>query len=92
MRHFLVFGSVTALALGVLETATMGVLVASSGSSQRRPAGRVCARITAIDISSIAVAADRYLVVTADTVVETGSVLHRRLQPMRTGTKGEMDT
>ena len=92
MRHFLTSGPVTTLALGVLQTAATGVLVASSGSSQRRPAGRVCARFTAIDIAPIAVTADRYLAVTADTVVETGSVLHRRLQPMRTGTKGKMDT
>jgi len=92
MRHFLTLRSVTTLAFGVLQAAATGVLIAPSGSSQRRPAGRACARITAIDIAPIAVTADRYLVATADTVVEAGSVLHRRLQPMRTGTKGKMDT
>ena len=69
MRHFLAPTAVTALTLSMLETAATGSLIAFSGGSLRRSAGQVCARLTAIDIAPVAVTADRYLAVTAGTVV-----------------------
>ncbi len=78
MRHFLASGSVTALALSVIKAATTGVLIASSGRFERFSTGQICTRRPAIDITPVAVTADRHLAVAADTVVETGSVLHRQ--------------
>ena len=78
MRHFLAPGSVMALAFGVLETAATGTLIAFAGGSERCAAGPIRTRLTAIEIAPIAVTADRDLAVTAGTVVETGSVLHRQ--------------
>ena len=92
MRHFLASGSVTTLALSVIEAAATGTLIAFAGGSERCAAGPIRTRLTAIDIAPIAVTADRDLAVTAGTVVEAGSVLHRRLLPMRTGINGSLDT
>jgi hypothetical protein len=78
MRHFLASGSVATLALSVIEAATTGALIAVAGGSERCAAGQIRTRLTAIDIAPIAVTADRNLAVTAGTVVETGSVLHRQ--------------
>jgi len=69
MRHFLASGSVTTLALSVLETAATGALIAFSSRLERCATGYSSARITAIDIAPVAVTADRYLEVTAGTVV-----------------------
>ena len=69
MRHFIASGSVTTLAISVIETAPTGALIAFSSRLERCTTGQVCARLTAIDIAPVAVTADRYLAVTAGTVV-----------------------
>jgi len=91
MRHFLVFGSVTALAFGVLQTAPAGSLIALSGRSQRQVPSSLGAATSAIDVSAITIAADHHLAVAAGTVVQTRRRLHRRQGPMRAGLKGKMD-
>ncbi len=83
MRHFFTAGPVTALTLGVFETATAGPLVAFSSRSQRLIPGQLSATLATIHIAPVTVAADSYLAVAEGTVVKAGSVLHRQQGPMR---------
>ncbi len=69
MRHFLISGAVATLTLCVLQTATIGVLIAFSSRSQRLIPGYVGAVPAAIDITPVTVAADGDLAMAVGTVV-----------------------
>jgi len=86
MRYFLWLARPEAtLALGVTEPTTAGGAVAAGGPAQGERSGVGGAAIGTIDVSTIAVPAEDHLGVTAGTVVQAGTGIHRRTGPMGAG-------
>lgn len=71
MRHVLLSGAVTTAAGGVLEAATATALVAFARLAQRVTPRRFRAITRAVELASVAVAADEYLDPTTRTEKES---------------------
>ena len=89
MRHFLLPGTVAALAFGVPKATPAGALVPAAGRLLGKPAGGGGASLSTVDIAAVTEAADDNLPPTTGTVVKTGRVLHRQPGPMRAGKMAE---
>jgi hypothetical protein len=84
MRHFLLSLAIAPLPLGVLKASPVSLLVAFTGRAKGVPACKIGATFRAVDIAPVTPSADHHLAVAASTVIQAGSVLHRRKTPMRT--------
>ena len=60
MRHFLLFGTVATLALGVFVAAWQTCLIALSGGLEGLGAGQLCAVTGTVALTAVAVTADQY--------------------------------
>ena len=60
MRHFFVFGPVTALALGVGMTASPAGLIAATGGTDSGASSLLRTRLGAVALAAVAVAANQY--------------------------------
>jgi len=65
MRHFLLPGTIAALARGVRQAAVAARLVTARRRALRLPPGLLRAVLAAVDLPAIALAAQRYLQATA---------------------------
>ena len=65
MRHVLVSNTVTTVAFGVLEAAATATLIAPARFAYAVTAGRLRTAVCAVDLASVAVAANQYLRPTA---------------------------
>jgi len=88
MRYFLLAGTKSTLALGVVETSTTGCPVARIGATKGRPASQDRAAIGAVHIAAITPTAQHHLAVTARTIEQSGGQLHRHPVPMSAGKTG----
>jgi len=68
----------------VLKASPVSLLVAFTGRAKGVPACKIGATFRAVDIAPVTPSADHHLAVAASTVIQAGSVLHRRKTPMRT--------
>ena len=84
MRHFLMPGPVTTLALGMGKAAPATVLVALPGGATRLLSRRQGAAL-AVTIAPVAARTDHHLTATALAVEQAGRIAHRQLLPMCAG-------
>lgn len=83
MRHFILSGAVAAASLRMFEAALAARLVTSPSFALRVTARLVCAVPGAVDLATIAVAADEHLGLAANTQKESGSRFHRHVRLSR---------
>ena len=82
MRHFLLSGPVSTLALGMGETATMRVLIATAGGPYRLLACLRRASISAVAIAPITVAAYKHRGAAAGAQIAASWEFHWQVRPM----------
>jgi len=78
MRHVLVLNTVTTVAFGVIEAASTAALVELARLAYRATAGRLCTAGCAVDLASVAVAANQHLHPTSRAQKETSQRFHWR--------------
>ncbi len=89
MRHFLGLTlTVGALPGGVVESTRTGLLVATTGTAHRCPAGEQRAAIEAVQLATITPRAELHLLVAPLAVVKTIAPLHPSPPPEDTGQWG----
>jgi len=86
MRHFRAL-AVAALALGMSEATAARALVASSGLTLGVTMGGFRARLAAVAVAPVTVAANHHLASAPGTIEQTRAAAHRRLLPMSAGRK-----